>query len=33
MCFPRFDAASIFAALLDHERGGSFSITPRMDDV
>lgn len=26
-CAPRFDAPSIFAALLDHEGGGHFSIT------
>ncbi len=28
MCFPRFDSPSIFAALLDHERGGYFKIAP-----
>src|SRR5688500_9503860 len=28
MCFPRFDSPSVFAALLDPERGGHFSITP-----
>jgi len=27
-CFPRFDSPSIFAALLDDEKGGSFSIQP-----
>ena len=26
-CAPRFDAPSLFAALLDHDRGGYFSIT------
>src|SRR5262245_49053466 len=31
MCFPRFDSPSIFAALLDAERGGHFSITPEFD--
>ena len=30
-CCPRFDSPSIFASLLDHERGGHFSITPRTD--
>src|SRR5262249_22388909 len=28
MCFPRFDSPSIFAALLDGERGGKFQIAP-----
>ncbi len=28
MCFPRFDSPSIFAALLDSERGGCFKISP-----
>ena len=29
MCFPDFDSPSIFAAVLDHEKGGSFIITPQ----
>ena len=33
MCFPYFDSPSIFAALLDSDNGGSFSICPRYDDV
>jgi GH15 family glucan-1,4-alpha-glucosidase len=28
LCFPRFDSSSIFAALLDRERGGRFRIRP-----
>jgi len=28
MCFPLFDSPSIFAALLDREKGGRFQITP-----
>ncbi|MGH8023751.1 MAG: trehalase-like domain-containing protein, partial [Limisphaerales bacterium] len=28
MCFPRFDSPTIFAALLDCQRGGSFRIRP-----
>ena len=28
MCFPRFDSPTIFAALLDQERGGFFRIAP-----
>lgn len=31
MCFPRFDSPSIFASLLDPERGGFFSISPELD--
>jgi GH15 family glucan-1,4-alpha-glucosidase len=27
-CFPRFDSPSAFAAMLDDQRGGSFSVTP-----
>ena len=32
-CFPHFDSPSIFAALLDDERGGRFAIGPTDDDV
>src|SRR5262245_51979656 len=28
MCFPEFDSPSIFAALLDAENGGRFSLAP-----
>lgn len=28
LCFPRFDAPSVFAKILDEERGGSFRIAP-----
>ena len=28
-CMPRFDSPSVFAALLDHDRGGRFSIGPK----
>jgi GH15 family glucan-1,4-alpha-glucosidase len=28
LCWPRFDSPSIFAALLDEERGGRFSVAP-----
>ena len=27
-CFPRFDSPSVFARVLDEDRGGSFSISP-----
>jgi GH15 family glucan-1,4-alpha-glucosidase len=27
LCYPRFDAPSVFAALLDHQKGGRFKIT------
>ena len=32
MCFPRFDSPSVFASLLDREKGGSFSIQPQLED-
>jgi GH15 family glucan-1,4-alpha-glucosidase len=28
LCLPRFDSASVFAAVLDHRHGGSFQIAP-----
>src|SRR5262249_38449701 len=31
MCFPEFDSPTIFAALLDHKKGGSFKLAPVMD--
>jgi len=33
MCFPRFDSPSIFAALLDYRKGGSFKLAPVLDGV
>ena len=30
LCYPRFDSPSIFAALLDEERGGRFQIQPEL---
>jgi GH15 family glucan-1,4-alpha-glucosidase len=33
MCFPNFDSPSIFAALLDAEKGGRFMITPAFDEM
>ncbi|TWV95721.1 glycoside hydrolase family 15 protein [Chitinophaga pinensis] len=32
MCFPRFDAPSIFASLLDSTKGGFFSVEPQMGE-
>lgn len=32
MCYPSFDSPSIFAKLLDSQRGGSFSVTPQMEN-
>lgn len=29
-CYPRFDSPSIFAKLLDNEKGGSFAIRPKI---
>jgi GH15 family glucan-1,4-alpha-glucosidase len=31
-CCPRFDSPSVFAALLDRDRGGHFRIAPEADD-
>jgi GH15 family glucan-1,4-alpha-glucosidase len=31
LCFPEFDSPSVFAALVDHEKGGRFQISPRLD--
>lgn len=33
LCLPDFDSPSIFAALLDKNKGGSFRITPELNDV
>lgn len=33
LCFPHFDSPSIFAALLDHRRGGRFAVSPSAEDV
>ncbi len=33
LCWPRFDAPTIFAALLDPERGGHFTIAPQLDQA
>src|SRR5436305_11866248 len=29
LCWPRFDSPSIFARILDYDRGGYFTIRPR----
>lgn len=33
MCFPQFDSATIFAALLDYKRGGRFLLAPVLKDA
>ncbi|MEM8587936.1 MAG: glycoside hydrolase family 15 protein [Pseudomonadota bacterium] len=33
MCMPRFDGPSVFAAMLDDQKGGFFRIAPEKDDV
>src|SRR5258708_25725242 len=33
LCWPRFDSPSIFASVLDDERGGSFELTAVLDDA
>lgn len=32
MCYPDFDSPTVFASLLDAEKGGSFRITPLLED-
>ena len=32
MCFPHFDSPSVFAAILDDEKGGRFKIAPVSGD-
>ncbi|RZM22477.1 MAG: glycoside hydrolase family 15 protein, partial [Pedobacter sp.] len=32
MCFPDFDAPTVFARLLDKDNGGSFKIVPQMEN-
>src|SRR5207247_4793922 len=31
MCLPEFDSPSMFAALLDHRRGGRFQLAPLLE--
>lgn len=33
MCFPHFDSPTVFAALLDHKKGGKFKIAPTVTNV
>ena len=33
LCYPEFDSATVFAALLDNEKGGSFQIQPRLSNM
>ncbi len=33
LCLPHFDSPSVFAALLDHEKGGRFQIAPVMGET
>src|ERR671933_2798256 len=32
-CFPNHDSESVFAAVLDHQKGGHFQISPLTDEV
>lgn len=31
MCFPEFDSPTVFAALLDREKGGRFQLAPVLE--
>jgi GH15 family glucan-1,4-alpha-glucosidase len=33
LCFPNFDSPSVFAAILDEEKGGHFKISPTLEGV
>lgn len=33
LCWPSFDSPTIFADLLDNEKGGAFTIDPHLDDA
>jgi GH15 family glucan-1,4-alpha-glucosidase len=33
LCWPALDSPTIFADLLDNEKGGVFSITPKLNDA
>ena len=33
MCYPEFDSPTVFAALLDDQKGGRFQIRPRMANM
>ena len=33
LCLPYFDSPSVFAAILDHEKGGRFHISPAEDGI
>jgi GH15 family glucan-1,4-alpha-glucosidase len=33
LCFPNFDSPSVFAAILDNQKGGQFKIAPTTNDV
>jgi GH15 family glucan-1,4-alpha-glucosidase len=33
LCYPDFDSPTVFAALLDHEKGGHFAIRPQLSNM
>src|SRR4029077_21051459 len=32
LCYPNFDSPTVFAALLDDQRGGSFQVQPQLKE-
>ena len=32
LCYPKFDSPTVFAALLDDEKGGCFQIQPQLKE-
>jgi len=33
LCYPEFDSPTVFAAILDDQKGGKFEIRPRLSNM